>query len=192
MQFFPFDKAYLERLRSEDASTEGHFVAYFGELLKIKLRARMLPPDRVNDVSQETFLRVFKAVRKEDAIREPDRLGAFVNSICDNVLREKQRNSFRDQPVEDCHFEIQDKKVDLEGMLDAKRLKERIRQILRQMPKRDRDVLQAIFLEEKEKDEVCREFDVDRGYLRVIVHRAKDRFRSLYEQGPPGQSSGGR
>jgi len=54
------------------------------------------------------------------------------------------------------------------------------------MPKRDRDLLRAIFLDDKEKDTVCREFGVDREYLRVLVYRAKDKFKALYEKGQIG------
>jgi hypothetical protein len=34
-------------------------------------------------------------------------------------------------------------------------------------------------LDERERDSVCREFGVSRGYLRVLLHRAKQRFRQL-------------
>lgn len=61
-------------------------------------------------------------------------------------------------------------------------IKHRVRQVLEELPERDRQLLQAFFLEEKEKDEVCREFGVDRDYLRVLLHRAKDKFRLLYEK----------
>ena len=37
----------------------------------------------------------------------------------------------------------------------------------------------AMFLEERSKDEICREFGVDREYLRVLVHRAKNRARVI-------------
>jgi RNA polymerase sigma-70 factor (ECF subfamily) len=43
----------------------------------------------------------------------------------------------------------------------------------------DRRILKALYLEEREKDSVCREFGVTRGYLRVLLHRAKERFRQL-------------
>jgi RNA polymerase sigma-70 factor (ECF subfamily) len=43
-------------------------------------------------------------------------------------------------------------------------------------------------LEEKDKDEVCRQFGVDRDYLRVLLHRAKDKFRVLYEKDRDGLS----
>ncbi len=54
------------------------------------------------------------------------------------------------------------------------------------MPTRDRELLRAIFLQEKEKDEVCAQFGVDREYLRVLLHRAKDKFRVLYEKDQVG------
>jgi len=115
-------------------------------------------------------------------IRQPERFGAFVNSICNNVLREFYRSSSRNQPMDDDHLEIPDKLIDLEGALVTQESKEHVRRILRDMPERDRNLLQAIFLEEKDKDEVCRQFAVDREYLRVILHRAKEKFRVLYEK----------
>ena len=42
------------------------------------------------------------------------------------------------------------------------------------------NVLKAVFLEERDRDEVCREFGVDRSYLRVLLHRAKQEFKSEY------------
>jgi RNA polymerase sigma-70 factor (ECF subfamily) len=186
VEFFTFDKAYVERLREGDPPTEHHFVAYFEQLLRIKLRARMLPSDKVEDLRQETFIRVIAAVRREGGVRQPERFGAFVNSICNNVLLEHYRSSAKSQPMEDSHMEIPDKVLDLEGMLVTKQSSEQVRKILDGMPRRDRDLLRAIFLEEKEKDVVCKEFGVDRDYLRVLLHRAKDKFKALYEKGQIG------
>ena len=185
MEFFAFDGAYVERLRAGDPSTEEHFVAYFEQLLRIKLRSRMLASDKVEDLRQETFIRVIAAVRK-DGVRQPERFGAFVNSICKNVLLEYYRSAAKDHPVEESHMDIPDKVLDLEGMLVTKQSAEQVRRILDSMPKRDRNLLRAIFLEDKEKDAVCREFGVDREYLRVLVYRAKDKFKALYEKGQIG------
>ncbi len=186
MEFFTFDKAYVERLREGDPSTEHHFVAYFEQLLRIKLRARTLPSDKVEDLRQETFIRVIAALRREGGVRQPERFGAFVNSICNNVLLEHYRSSAKNQPMEDSHLEIPDRVLDLEGMLVTKQSSEQVRKILDGMPERDRALLRAIFLEEKEKDVVCQEFGVDRDYLRVLLHRAKDKFKALYEKGQIG------
>jgi RNA polymerase sigma-70 factor (ECF subfamily) len=191
VEFFNFDKAYVDRLREGDPSTEQHFVVYFGQLLRIKLRSRTLTSDKVEDLSQETFIRVIAKVREEGGVRQPERFGAFVNSICNYVLQEYYRSSTKNaknQPMEEEHMEIPDKVLDLEGMLVTKQSAEQVRRILDGMPKRDRDLLRAIFLEEKEKDSVCRELGVDREYLRVLVHRAKDKFKALYEKGQMGMA----
>jgi RNA polymerase sigma-70 factor, ECF subfamily len=182
VDFFVFDKNYVERLRAGDRSTEDHFVTYFEQLLRIKLRARTLTSDKVEDLRQETFIRVIAAVRREGGVRQPERFGAFVNSICNNVLLEHYRSSAKNQPLDEVHFEIPDKVLDLEGMLVTKESSERVRQVLNDMPQKDRDLLRALFFLDMEKDDICREFGVDRDYLRVLVHRAKDKFRVLYEK----------
>ena len=41
MQFENFDASYVDRLRSGDFRTQEHFVAYFSELIQLKLRSRL-------------------------------------------------------------------------------------------------------------------------------------------------------
>jgi RNA polymerase sigma-70 factor (ECF subfamily) len=193
LDLFPFDKLYVDRLRDGDASTEQHFAAYFGQILNIMLRARYLSPERVDDVRQETLARVITALRREGGIRQPERFGAFVNSVCKNVLREQLRDWQRIRPIEQGQLEPPDKVVDLERALISEETKDKVREILAEMRQRDRDLLRAIFLEEKEKDEICREFGVDREYLRVLLHRAKERFRLGFQALPnlPGRAAPG-
>ncbi|MGB9470401.1 MAG: sigma-70 family RNA polymerase sigma factor [Candidatus Acidiferrum sp.] len=182
MELFAFDALYVDRLRDGDPSTEHHFVSYFGQILGIMLRARFLTPERIDDVRQETLTRVIFKLRRDGGIRQPERFGAFVNSICKNVLHEHQRDWQRNQPLESDHFELPDKLVDLERTLISEETQKKVREILGDMKQRDRDLLAAIFLEEKDKDEVCREYGVDRGYLRVLLHRAKERFRAGFQR----------
>lgn len=184
MDFFAFDKAYVEKLRNGDAATEHHFFVYFEKLLHIKLRARAISSDKVEDLKQDTFIRVIAAVRKEGGVRQPERFGAFVNSICNNVLFEYYRTlKGKNQQMDETHQEIPDLVLDLEGMMVSKQASEQVRKILLGLPARDRDLLRAVFLEEKDKDAVCRDIGVDREYLRVLLHRAKDKFKAVYEKG---------
>jgi RNA polymerase sigma-70 factor, ECF subfamily len=180
LQLQSFDESYVERLQAGDFRTQEHFVAYFSELIQLKLRSRLHSPQAIEDVRQETFTRVFAALRG-GKIRQPERLGAFVNSMCNNVLLEHYRASSRDSSLDD--EEQQDfpaTNVDVLGAVAAKQMGEKIREILEEMPERDRRLLREIFLEERDKDEVCHDFGVDREYLRVLLHRAKQSFKSLY------------
>jgi RNA polymerase sigma-70 factor, ECF subfamily len=191
VELFAFTREYVERLREGDPSTELHFVTYFDQLLRIKLRARMLASETVEDLRQETYIRVLLTLRK-DGIRQPERFGAFVNSTCNFVLHEFYRASSRTSPWDDSYLEVPDHAVNIEGMLVTKQMKDRVRQVVEELPKKDRELLRAFFLEEKDKDEVCSQFGVDRNYLRVLLHRAKDKFKVLYEKdrdGRPGKQT---
>ena len=197
MQFQAFDAPYVERLRSGDFRTQEHFVAYFSELIQLKLRARLRSPQAIEDVRQETFVRVFAALRSAGGVRQPERLGAFVNSICNNVLLEHYRSSSRSDSLDDePQNELPDPVMDVLGAVAAKQMEEKVREILDEMPERDRRILREVFLEERDKDEVCRDFGVDRDYLRVLLHRAKQSFKSLYlkniERRPPGVTAAGK
>ena len=92
MEFFAFDASYIERLRSGDAHIEAHFVSYFSELIRLKLRSRLNSKEAIEDVRQETFVRVLVLLRGEGGLRQPDRLGPFVNSVCNHVLLEHYRS----------------------------------------------------------------------------------------------------
>lgn len=196
LQLHSFDESYVERLQAGDFRTQEHFVAYFSELIQLKLRSRLNSLQAIEDVRQETFTRVFVALR-DGKIRQPERLGAFVNSMCNNVLFEHYRSASRDDSLDDEEQpEIPAANVDVLGAIANKQMAEKIQEILEEMPERDRRLLRAVFLEEREKDDVCNEFGVDREYLRVLLHRAKQSFKSLYLKNiavrPPGEVTAGR
>jgi len=180
IQFQDFDSAYLDRLRAGDFGTQQHFVAYFGELIRLKAGKRLRSIAAVEDIRQETLARVLRLVT-EQRIREPERLGAFVNSVCNNVLQEHYRLRSRELSADDeVVNSILDPTIGVLEAITRYQMQERVRQILDELPERDRCLLKALFLEERSKDEVCRDYGVSRDYLRVLVHRAKQSFKSHY------------
>lgn len=181
MQFHAFDAGYVDNLRDGDYATQDHFVRYFTELLHLKLRSRLRSPQAIEDVRQETFARVFASLKKGGAIRQPERLGAFVNTVCNNVLFEHYRSSSRSDSLDDeGQPELPATGLDALGQVAAKQLKTKVAEILNDMPTRDRDLIKAVFLDEEDRDEVCRKFGVDREYLRVLLFRAKQDFKVEY------------
>jgi RNA polymerase sigma-70 factor, ECF subfamily len=180
LQFREFDAGYVANLRAGDLHTQEHFVAYFTELLHLKLRSRLHSPQAIEDVRQETFARVLDSLRKEGALRHPERLGAFVNTVCNNVLFEHYRASSRSTSLDEEGRPEPPATDDVLGTVVSRQLKAKVREILLDLPERDRALLKAIFLDEKDRDEVCRERGVDREYLRVLLHRAKQSFKTEY------------
>ena len=176
MQRQSFDAEYVRRLIHSDPATESDFVAYFGELLAIKLRSRLRALDQIQDVIQETFLRVLRTLR-QSGIDNPEALGSFVNSVCTNVLFEVYRAQSRvAEPVEDRISE----ETPADSAMVGEEERIQVRSVLSDLPEKDRKILRWLFFDERDKGEVCRTLQVDREYLRVLVHRAKQRFRTDY------------
>ena len=183
MNFATFDASYVNKLRAGDAPTEQHFITYFSELILLKLRSRLRSQDQIEDVKQETFSRTLSLIRSEGGLRHAERLGPLVNSICNNVLMEQYRSSNR---VEALQNETAERLVETRpnalNMVISDDIRKHVRHILNGLNERDRNLLQAVFLDERDKDEICTELGVDRDYLRVLLHRAKGSFRAMYSK----------
>jgi len=177
---YSFDSAYVERLIAEDPETERHFTEYFGDLLSLKLRSRLRSPALVDDARQETFVRVLTALKKKGALSSPESLGAFVNSVCNNVLLETYRANARATPLDDERDEPESGEPTMEWRVLKAEERVRVRAAMDDLPPRDRDLIRWLFFDERDKDDVCRELNVDREYLRVLFHRAKERFRARF------------
>jgi RNA polymerase sigma-70 factor, ECF subfamily len=190
VDFQAFDSAYVERLRAGDRNTEDHFVSYFGELIELKLRSRLASRQSLEDIKQETFARCLKLLRSPGGIRNAERLGPLVNSICNNVLSEHFRAGRRTEPLEDQPAErFIAREPDALSRIITDDTRKIVRQVLEKLPARDQAILKGVFLEEREKEDLCREIGVTRDYIRVLLHRAKQSFREVYMEGPAGRQT---
>lgn len=190
MELFSFDATYVERLAAGDPAVVEHFSEYFGELIFIKLRARQYSSHTIDDIRQETFLRVFQVLRK-DGLRQPERIGAFVNTVCNNITLEFGRAGSRITFLEEAP-DTPDETIDSERKLIEQERRVQLRALLARMPARNQKLLTAVFLEERPPDEVCDELGIDRGYLRVLLFRARTQLREAVNKGKrAGRSAGG-
>lgn len=190
VDFQAFDSAYVERLRAGDRATEDHFIAYFGELIKLKLRSRLASRQAIEDVKQETFARCLQLLRSAGGVRNAERLGPLVNSICNHVLSEHFRATSRTEPLEDQPAErFVAREPDALTRVIADDTRRMVRQVLEKLPVRDQTILRGVFLEERGKDDLCREIGVTRDYIRVLLHRAKQSFREVYLERTAGRQT---
>lgn len=175
MDFFAFDDDYVRRLREGDRWMEEHYFRYFKLFLTLKLRGRGVPAVDVDDLIQEVHFRVFKELRSDRGPRDGHKFGAYVNAICHHVLQESARKH-RDTKDLDENFASDD---DTLRDLITKETEERVHRTLELVERenrRDADILRRVFIQEGDKDEICHRFDVTRDYLRVLVHRALEKF----------------
>jgi RNA polymerase sigma-70 factor (ECF subfamily) len=180
LEFCLFDAAYVNKLAAGDPATEAHFSAYFAKFLTLKLRTRRLSPETVEDVRQETLFRVLKALRRGAGVSQPERFGAFVNSVCNNVVFEFHNKEARNPPSPEHPLEPADDRVDMDAGLVTEQRKKIVAEVLSGMNAKDREILRLVFFEEADRQEVSRRLGVDAGYLRVLLHRAKSKFEQAY------------
>jgi len=75
-----------------------------------------------------------------------------------------------------------DKILNIEKLAIAEQVNRRVREAVKSLSPRERELISKVFFQEKEKDEVCAELGVSRDYLRVLLHRAIEHLRELLEE----------
>jgi RNA polymerase sigma-70 factor, ECF subfamily len=175
MDLFSFDDDYVRRLREGDRETVEHFHAYFRDLLYAKLRRRLHSIYAIEEVRQEVFLRTLERLGQ---IVDGRKLGAFVNTTCHHVLMEYYRQESRAVPLGEQPEPVDP--IGIDRRYDSARNTARVRAVLETLEPRDAEILRALFLENVDKDELCKRYEIDRAYLRVLLHRAKAKFKAAF------------
>ena len=183
VELYPFDQEYLARLQAHDAPTEAHFVNYFSKLLKAKLHSDGYSESALNDILQETLYRVLKAVY-DNKIQNPTSLRSFVYGVCDRVEWEYDRGEWRLWQNDSEEFpEIPDDRNPSGSPARQAEVRQAALWVLNKMPEKDRKILVAVFMDEKEREDICQEFGITRDNLRVLLHRALTTARTILARG---------
>jgi RNA polymerase sigma factor (sigma-70 family) len=90
---------------------------------------------------------------------------------------EYRRRNMRDEPMPEVVPEPPRKGI---AEADLFELREAIAQGLEQLSERDRRVLRSFYLEEKSKEEILEQMGMTDENFRVVLCRAKERFRAIY------------
>jgi len=160
---------------AHDPAIEKHFVRYFGHLIRVVVLARAGAWRLVEDVQQETFLRVLRILDKEGGLKNPERLGALVYSVCRRVLAEQLRQQGegvrQGEQDEPSYHVLMD-----EGLIrwENHRAVERALSVLTPI---ERQAVRMVFLEELDRRQVGQHLGLSPDYLRVVLCRAKARLR---------------
>ena len=151
------------------------------ERLRLKLRYKVLYHvghgcADVDDLVQESLARFIRAEQRHQ-IRNTEEFGAFLNGVCRNVILEYRRR-MRREPGLDQDMPIPDTAVRPEA--EILEMRDAIDSGLAELAERDRTILRSLYLDGKDKDEICREWNMSDSQFRVVLFRAKERFRRAY------------
>jgi DNA-directed RNA polymerase specialized sigma24 family protein len=63
---------------------------------------------------------------------------------------------------------------------DVLEMRDAIDNGLKELAERDRTILRSLYLDGKDKEEICKQWNMTDAQFRVVLFRAKERFRRAY------------
>ena len=171
----------VARIAAGDRAAEAEFVRTFERGVRALVRRRCRPGDPIaDDLAQEVLARVLERLRV-GAIRDAAALPAYVQATIVYTTSAEYRSR---RPTESAaiidDMPSSDNPVD---QLASGQLAILLRTLLEQLPvARDREILVRFYLDEQDKDEVCRHLGIDASHFHRVVFRARERFRQLLDQ----------
>jgi RNA polymerase sigma factor (sigma-70 family) len=170
-----FDQNYIDRLRHGCVTTTTHFSHYFSRLLNIVLRRYVRQTDLIDDIRQETLLRILQIARREDF--RPHHLERFVIGTARLVSYEMMRAECRYCKPAANAPEPPDTAATPEVLAMDAASSRKASRALAEMKGRDGRILSMMLTEDADRTEICRRFGLTEPNLRVVIHRARVRLQ---------------
>jgi RNA polymerase sigma-70 factor (ECF subfamily) len=173
------------RIREGDVSAESDLIRQFEPGLRVLLRRRTGGDGGLmQDLVQETLLIVIQRLRGT-GIDDPQKLAAFAAQTARNLAIASLRKAERQKTDVDSDAtdrsadplqHVEDRTADVEAALA-------VRALLRELPQpRDRLMLKRFYLDDHDKQLICREMDLTEAAFNQALSRARRRFRQILEE----------
>ena len=176
------DVDIVQRLASGDPAARNRLATHYAGILRAVAHTRAPGRSRhfLEDVVNETLVRVLAAVQG-DQIRDRAHFASFCIGVCERVVRELGRKEGQFPPDGDRGAEGR-APDNPEAEAARNQALAAAEEALASLPGRDRAVFEQVLLREEDKDQVCRQYGISRPHLRVLLHRARERFTEAFEQ----------
>lgn len=141
---------------------------------------RQLGNDDLQDKVHDIFVTAATAITA-GKLRDSERLTPFLTTLTrfytyGQIDRRVVRRKYM-APLE--HANVPDRTINLEHSVYRKQKMRIVQEILRSMPRRDRDVLERFYVLEQSKEEICREMNLTPTQFRLLKSKAKSTFAKL-------------
>jgi RNA polymerase sigma-70 factor, ECF subfamily len=183
--------ALARRVQAGDAAAEAELVERYSRGVCFLLRELTRDPAHADDLHQETFRLVLEKLRAGE-LREPEKLPGFIRQLARNLFIADYRRNAR-RATED--LESVPQPADTASDQLSRVLQEEDARLVRQLltelqPERDRQVLFRFYLAGELKERICADLGLNSNLFNVILHRARQRFKTLLERS--GAAASGR
>jgi RNA polymerase sigma-70 factor (ECF subfamily) len=176
--------AIVQGIRDGDSDAESKLVERYSNGLRFLLLRRVHDDDRAQDLLQDTFYIAISKLREID-LENPERLAGYLRGIAIRVAlnagrrRQREPSSMEAEAV----AQIPDREPRQFDHVAREQTLNAVHKLLRAMPvKRDREILTRFYVEDQDKDEICKALDLDSLHFNRVLFRAKKRFRKILEK----------
>lgn len=175
----------VERVQAGDPAAETELVTRFSHGLLLMLRRLTGNPALADDLHQETLALVLEKIRRGE-VREPERLAGFIRSTARNLFIADRRKEARYSPLPEDGERIFPERSPEAAPFDraaAGEEAQQVQQILSELRyDRDRQLLLRFYLRDDSKEEICSDLEIEPERFHMVLHRARERMRELWER----------
>jgi RNA polymerase sigma-70 factor (ECF subfamily) len=157
--------------------------------LRALILRRVRDPEVAADILQDAAVTTLEKLRSGE-IAHPENLGGYLYRVAINHLRNHRRKDRTALSSPELLEELRDSIEDPEWeRVGRPQWAAAARRMLEEMPAaRDRELLVRFYLNDEEKDTLCRELSLSQEHFNRVIFRARNRFRELIEQRGFGRS----
>lgn len=129
------------------------------------------------DLLQDTYLKLWQ---KRDDIREETVNQAYLVTLMRNLLRDQQRLKHIDSSAELRNELSPPDERSLEGQIAVRDEASQMKNLINQLPKRDKEIIRMHLMEERTYDEIEQDTGLSQGNIRIIVMRTKQKLKQQF------------
>jgi RNA polymerase sigma-70 factor (ECF subfamily) len=173
-------KEVVTRIQLGDQPAMEALYRVFAKGIRYYLRRQLGPQDQ-DDRVHDTFLIVVEAIQRGE-IREPERLMGFVRTVVRRQVAtyiDQAVHRRRDEADVDIDLRISDPRHNPERRAVRRQKVEFMKEVLRGLSARDREILTRFYLREEPQESICARMKLSETQFRLLKSRAKSRFGAL-------------
>jgi RNA polymerase sigma-70 factor, ECF subfamily len=150
--------------------------------LRALILRRVRDPELAADILQDAAVTTLEKLRN-GAIADPGNLGGYLYRVALNHLRNHRRKDRTALSSAEGLEELQDVEQDPAWESVGKpQWASAARRMLEELPAaRDRELLLRFYLDDEDKEQICRELKLTPEHFNRVIFRARNRFRELLE-----------
>jgi RNA polymerase sigma-70 factor, ECF subfamily len=149
--------------------------------LRALILRRVRDPEVAADILQDAAVTTLEKLRSGE-ITHPENLGGYLYRVALNHLRNHRRKDRSAISSADGLEELPSPGSDAHGDVGGRQWALAARRMLEEMPvARDREILVRFYLDDEDKDAICRALQLSEDHFNRVIFRARNRFRDFIE-----------